>query len=101
MRNIIIVLTGAAVLALTAPASAQIGVCAGERGVDLRIGDRDRDYYRDHDRDRIDRDRIVHFRDWDEWRFVTGMNGARRSAIATATGSGATAAGSRCAATDH
>jgi hypothetical protein len=68
MRNIIIVLTGAAVLALTAPASAQIGVRAGERGVDLRIGDRDRDYYRDHDRDRIDRDRIVHFRDWDEWR---------------------------------
>jgi hypothetical protein len=91
MRNRIFVLAGAVVLALTGPASAQMGVRAGERSVDVRIGDRD--YYRDDDRDRIDRDRIVHFRDWDEWRGP--------SATATATGSGATAAGSRCAATDH
>ena len=62
------VLAGAAMLALTVPAAAQIGIRAGERGVDVRIGHRDRDYYRDYDRDEIDRDRIVHFRDWDEAR---------------------------------
>jgi hypothetical protein len=68
MRKLNFVLAGAAVFALTVPAAAQLGVRAGERGVDVRIGDRDRDYYRgDYDRDRIDRDRIVHFRDWDEW----------------------------------
>jgi hypothetical protein len=68
MRKLIFVLAGAAMLALTVPAAAQIGIRAGERGVDVRIGHRDRDYYRDYDRDEIDRDRIVHFRDWDEAR---------------------------------
>jgi hypothetical protein len=68
MRKLIFVLTGAAMLALTVPAAAQVGIRAGEHGVDVRIGHRDRDYDRDYDRDRVDRDRIVRFRDWDEWR---------------------------------
>lgn len=70
MRRFIFVLTGAAAitliapLALTAPATAQVGIRAGD--VDVRLGHRDHDYDRDHDRDRIVRYRD---RDHDEWRW--------------------------------
>jgi hypothetical protein len=63
MRKLVFILTGAALLALAVPAAAQVGFEAGEHGVDVRIGQRDRDYYRDRDRDRI-----IRFRDRDEWR---------------------------------
>jgi hypothetical protein len=70
MKKLIFALTSAAAIALTVPlalsvpAAAQFGIRAGDRDVDVRFGDRDRDYFHD-------RDRIVHFRDWDrdEWRW--------------------------------
>ena len=62
MRKLIFALAGAGVLALTLPAAAQLGIRAGERGVDVRIGDRDRDNYRGEYRER------EHYRDRDEWR---------------------------------
>jgi hypothetical protein len=62
MRKLIFALTGAAVLALTLPAAAQFGIRAGEHGVDVRIGDRDRDNYRGEYRER------ERYRDRDESR---------------------------------
>ena len=62
MRKLIFALTGAAVLALTGPAAAQLGIRAGEHGVDVRIGDRDRDHDRGEYRERF------RYRDRDEWR---------------------------------
>jgi hypothetical protein len=62
MRKFIFGFTGAAVLALTAPAAAQFGIRAGEHGVDVRIGDRDRDNERGEYRERF------RYRDRDEWR---------------------------------
>jgi hypothetical protein len=74
----------AAVLAMTLPAAAQIGVRVGEGGIGLRFGDRDRGEYRDRDRDTRYRDRDEgrerrHHRDcdtfWRDHRRVTVCRG--------------------------
>ena len=60
MRKLIIGLAGAAVLAMTLPAAAQVGVKVGEDGGGVRVGGHDRD--RDRDRYR------VRYGDREEWR---------------------------------
>ena len=62
MRKLIFALASAGVLALTLPAAAQIGIRAGEHGVDVRLGDRDRDHDRGEYRERF------RSRDRDEYR---------------------------------
>ena len=62
MKKLAFGLVSAAVLAMTLPASAQVGVRVGENGVGVHIGDRDRSEYRDRDRDH------VRYRDWNEGR---------------------------------
>jgi hypothetical protein len=61
MARLFFALIGAAMLALTIPASAQVGVDVGPGGAGVHLGDRP--YYRDYDRDRYYR-----FRDRDEYR---------------------------------
>ena len=62
MKKLTFGLVSVAVLALTLPAVAQVGLRVGEDGVRVHVGDRDRSEYREHDRDR------VRFRDRDEGR---------------------------------
>jgi hypothetical protein len=62
MNKLALCVLTAAVLAMTLPAAAQIGVRVGEGGIGLRLGDRDRAEYRDRDRD------SVRYRDRDEGR---------------------------------
>ena len=52
MRNIILCLGAAVVIAAAVPASAQVEIRAGERGVGVRVGDgdHDRDWRRRHGR---------------------------------------------------
>ena len=59
MTKLVLALTGAAMLALTVPVAAQVGVDVGPGGVGVRLGDRP--HYRDYDRDR-DR-RVYRYRD--------------------------------------
>jgi hypothetical protein len=49
MTKLVFALTGAAMLALTVPVAAQVGVDVGPGGVGVRLGDRP---HRDFDRDR-------------------------------------------------
>jgi hypothetical protein len=62
MKKLAFGLVSAAMLAMTLPAAAQVGVRVGEDGIGVRVGDRDRAGYRDRDRDH------VRYRDRDEGR---------------------------------
>jgi hypothetical protein len=50
MTKLVFALTGAAILALTIPVAAQVGVDVGPGGVGVHLGGRP--HYRDYDRDR-------------------------------------------------
>jgi hypothetical protein len=60
MKKLAFGLVTAAMLAMTLPAAAQVGVRVGGDGIGVRVGDRDRAEYRDRDR--------VRYRDRDEGR---------------------------------
>jgi hypothetical protein len=62
MNKLALGVVTAAVLAMTLPAAAQVGVRVGEGGVGVQLGGRDRAEYRDRDRD------SVRYRDRDEGR---------------------------------
>jgi hypothetical protein len=60
MRTLVGVRATTMLVALSVPASAQVGVGVGDNGVSVRLGDHPRDFYRDRDQWR--------YRDRDEWR---------------------------------
>jgi hypothetical protein len=62
MNKLALGVVTAAVLAMTLPAAAQVGVRVGEGGIGVHLGDRDHAEYRDRDRD------SVRYRDRDEGR---------------------------------